>query len=361
MTGLIPPRDDVELMDGYHSPQLDVPVRLNTNESPYPPPDSFVAELKDALDSVSWNRYPDRSATELRSALAADRGCTIDSVFAANGSNEVLQSLCLAYGGTGRSVMTFEPTYALHGHIARVTGASVAVSERGDDFALDVDRAVGAIVAEQPSVVFLCSPDNPTGRTEGPDAVTAVADACAAAGALLVIDEAYGQFAPWSAAELVAEDRALVVTQTFSKTWALAGGRIGYCLAPAWVVAQLEKVVLPYHLDAVTQAAGVLALRHGAEMRERVGRLVDGRAWLADRLAGLPVTQWPSGANFILFRPDQASGEAVWQGLVDRGVLVRNCSSWPRLDGCLRVTVGTDDENATFIDSLSDTLLEVTT
>ena len=271
MTGLIPPRDDVDLMDGYHSPQLDVPVRLNTNESPYPPPSSFVAELKAALDDLPWNRYPDRAATELRAALAEDRGCPPGSVFAANGSNEVLQSLCLAYGGAGRSVMTFEPTYALHGHIARVTGASVVVSERGDDFALDVDRAVGAITAEEPSVVFLCSPDNPTGRTEGPDAVTAVADACAAAGALLVIDEAYGQFAPWSAGELVAEDRALVVTQTFSKTWALAGGRIGYCLAPTWVVEQLEKVVLPYHLDAVTQAAGVLALRHGAEMRERVG------------------------------------------------------------------------------------------
>lgn len=352
------PRADIEMMAGYHSPQVDVPVRLNTNECPTPPPRAWVDELVEAMGGVAWNRYPDRGANELRSGLAAAHGVEPTQVFAANGSNEVIQALCLAYGGAGRTVATFEPTYALHSHIARITGAEVAEYERADDFTLD--RAVlDHAVAAAPSIMFLCSPNNPTGRVEPVDLVRAAADGCADAGSLLIVDEAYGQFAPSTALDEVDEDHPVVVCRTFSKTWAMAGARLGYCVAPTWVVAQLEKVILPYHLDAVTQLGGRLALDHAEAMEARVEAIVSERGRLAAALADLPVQTWPSGANFILFRPDPrpaGPGGSVWTRLLDHGVLVRDCSSWPRLGGCLRVTVGTPTENDAFLDALTEVL-----
>ncbi|HEY5698693.1 MAG TPA: histidinol-phosphate transaminase [Acidimicrobiales bacterium] len=354
-TTRVQPRGDLALMTGYHSPQLDVPVRLNTNESPVGPPTAWVDELAAALADVAWNRYPDREAVALRSALADHHATTLDRVFCANGSNEVLQSVLLAYGGAGRTAATFEPTYAVHSHLARVTGTAVIAGERGDDFALERDE-VERVLAQGPGVVFLCSPDNPTGLVADPDLVASVADRCAAAGALLVVDEAYGQFASSTALDLVDDDRPLLVTRTFSKTWAMAAGRLGYGIGPAWVVDELLKVALPYHLDAVTQLAGCLALGHTDDMDERVRLIVRERERLVAGLGRLPLRQWPSGANFVLFRPEGASGDAVWQALVEEGVLVRNCASWPRLTDCLRVTVGTPDENDRFLTALEEIL-----
>jgi histidinol-phosphate aminotransferase len=352
----VQPRDDLALMAGYHSPQLDVPVRLNTNESPFGPPDAWVDELADALGDVAWNRYPDREAAALRLAVAEHHGTTPDRVFCANGSNEVLQSILLAYGGPGRTAATFEPTYAVHSHIAKVTGTAVVQGERSDDFTLDLDEVDRVLAEGRPDVVFLCSPDNPTAVVSPPELVLAVVERCTAAGALVVVDEAYGQFAPSTALELVDEDRPLVVTRTFSKTWAMAAGRLGYGIAPSWVVDELSKVVLPYHLDAVTQLAGRLALGHSDAMEARVEQIVAERERLVAGLDALAVHQWRSGANFILFRPEAATGDAVWQGLVDRGVLVRNCASWPRLGDCLRVTVGTPEENDRFLTALEEVL-----
>jgi histidinol-phosphate aminotransferase len=350
------PRGDLALMAGYHSPQLDVPVRLNTNESPVGPPEAWVDELAGALGEVAWNRYPDREATALRSALADHHGTTVDRVFCANGSNEVLQSVLLAYGGAGRAAATFEPTYAVHSHLARITGTAVVQGLRGEGFELDLDEVDRVLADGHPAVVFLCSPDNPTGVVTDPATVLAVADRCTTEGALLVVDEAYGQFACSTALDLVDDDRPLLVTRTFSKTWAMAAGRLGYGIGPAWVVAELAKVVLPYHLDAVTQLAGRLALGHADAMAARVEQIVAERERLVAGLERLPVHQWPTGANFILFRPDAASGDSVWQALVDRGVLVRNCASWPRLEDCLRVTVGTPDENDRFLTALEEIL-----
>lgn len=351
---LVRPRRDIELMAGYHSPQVDVPVRLNTNECPTPPPQTWVDALASELAAIAWNRYPDRSAHELRTALGRHHDVPAEQVFAANGSNEVLQTLCLAYGGGDRSVATFEPTYALHAHIARVCGGRVDEHERAPDFTLDlaaIDRAVDA----EPAIVFLCSPNNPTGRVEPESLVRHALDRCRERGVLLVVDEAYGQFAPWSALDLVGEDQPLVVCRTFSKTWAMAGARLGHCIAPSWVVDQLSKVVLPYHLDAVTQAAGRLALEHEDAMRARVEAIVAERERVLLALAGLPVETWPSGANFVLFRP-RSDGATTWRRLLDAGVLVRDCSSWPRLEGCLRMTVGTPSENDRFLDALSEVL-----
>lgn len=349
----VPVRDDLRALDGYHSPQVDVRVRLNTNESPVEPPaawrDAFAAELS----RVEWHRYPDRAATALRTAIGALHGVDADQVFAANGSNEVLQTLLLTYAGPGRTVATFEPTYQLHAHIARLTGATVVETDRAADFTLDLDAALAAIAASAPMVTFLCSPNNPTGLVEPEGNMTALLDAVPG---LLCVDEAYGQFAARSALDLIDEDRPLVVTRTFSKTWSMAGSRLGYLVGPRWLVAELDKVVLPYHLDAAKQIAGRLAVRYVDEMQARVHDIVVERERIAAALDELPVDHFPSGANFILLRPRQQAGRDVWQRLLDRGILIRDCSGWPRLTDCLRVTVGTRDENDAFIHALQEIL-----
>ena len=349
----IAPRDSVALMEGYHSPQLDVEVRLNTNESPVPPPPGFVDALAAEVATVEWHRYPDRAATELRTRIGELHGVGPEQGFVANGSNEVRQTLSLTYGGPGRTVAVFEPTYALHAHIARITGTGVAEGERAADFSLDLAEVRRVVAQAQPAITYLCSPNNPTGMVETRETVEEVLGLVPG---LLVVDEAYGQFAPWSALELVNDDTPLVVTQTFSKTWSMAAARLGYLVGPTWVVAELEKVVLPYHLDSMKQAAGIIALRYRREMEERVAQLTEERGRLEAALRELPCDVWPSGANFVLFRPRTVDGDDVWQQLVDRSVLVRNCASWPRLDGCLRVTIGTTDEDDRFLDALREIL-----
>jgi histidinol-phosphate aminotransferase len=346
-------RPDLALLEGYHSPQVDVAVRLNTNEAPVPPPPAFADALAAELSRIQWHRYPDRAATALRESIASAHGVEPAQVFAANGSNEVLQTVCLAYGGHGRRAALFSPTYLMHGQIAAVAGTEVVVGGRAADLTLDLAEVERVAAEHDPAVTFVCSPNNPTGTLEDPATIAAVADL---APGVVVVDEAYGQFADRSALELVGDDRPIVVTRTFSKTWSMAAARLGYLIGPTWLVAELEKVVLPYHLDAAKQVAGRVALRFGSEMEERVAALVAERRRLVDRLGRLPVQQWRSDANFVLFRPLDRPGRQVWQGLLDRSVLVRDCSSWPGLDGCLRVTVGTVAEDDAFLAALTEVL-----
>jgi histidinol-phosphate aminotransferase len=353
MTASIPVRPDLALMEGYHSPQVEVSVRLNTNEAPLPPPDGFADALADEVRTIPFHRYPDRKARALRAGLADLHGVDAAQVFCANGSNEVLQCLLLAVGGPGRRVALFEPTYQLHAHIARITGTEVVTGRRGADFGLDLAEVARVIEAFDPVVTFLCSPNNPTGRAEPGDVVEQVV---AQAPGLVVVDEAYGQFAPWSAVPLVSDEGRVVVVRTFSKTWSMAANRLGYLIGPPALVEALEDVALPYHLDAIKQAAGRIALRFRGEMEARVAGIVEERGRLAGALADLPVESWPSDANFILFRPVARGATAVWEALVERSVLVRDCSTWPGLDGCLRVTVGTPAENTTFLKALTEVL-----
>ena len=350
---MIEPRDDLSLMEGYHSPQVEVKVRLNTNEAPEPPPAAFTERLATELRSIEWHRYPDRAATALRAAIADLHGVDPAQVFAANGSNEVLQTLCLTYGGPGRTAAMFEPTYALHSHIARITGTGVVTGERSEDFTLDMAEVDRVLHDAQPEITFLCSPNNPTGLVETEETVRHV---LARAPGIVVVDEAYGQFAPWSALSVVDDDVPLVVTRTYSKTWSMAAARLGYLIGPAPLVAELDKVVLPYHLDAIKQVAGRIALDYRREMDARVAALVEERGRLSARLGDLPLDVWPSGANFELVRPQRFDGDALWHELLDRSVLVRNCASWPRLDGCLRITIGTRAEDDALLAALEEIL-----
>ncbi len=365
-----PVRADLKAMEGYHSPQLDVEVRLNTNESALEPPPGFTQALAAEFDDIAWNRYPDRAAGALREALAAAHSdstanpdITADQIFVANGSNEILQTLCLTFGGVGSTVVTFEPTYAMYAQIARATQCGLLEIERGADYQVEA-ASISDLVATQPAtqsdtrpaspqpnLLFLCSPNNPTGT---PESLDLIKHALETTSAVVVVDEAYGQFSSFSALELLGDPAAkerLVVVRTFSKTWAMAGLRLGYCIAPEWMLAEFDKVVLPYHVDSFKQLAGRLALEFGAEMDQRVASVVAERVRVSAELAEMGFDVSPSQANFVLFNtaPTGRGGDEIWQALVDQSVLVRNCSSWPRLANCLRATIGTSKENDRFL------------
>ncbi|HEY3648962.1 MAG TPA: histidinol-phosphate transaminase [Streptosporangiaceae bacterium] len=342
-----PVRADLNDLTPYGAPQIDVPVRLNTNENPYPPSPGLVRAIADAVAeaAATLNRYPDRDAVELRKDLAdyLGHGLTGAHLWAANGSNEVLQQVLQAFGGPRRRALGFDPGYSMHSLIARVTCTGWVSAARDEDFGLDPERAAAVIRRTQPDIVFLTSPNNPTGTAAPMELIEAV---CAAAPGLVVIDEAYAEFAregTMSALTLLPRYPGLVVTRTMSKAFAMAGARIGYLAAAPEVVEKLLLVRLPYHLSAVTQAVARAALALAAEPLATVAKLRTERdglvAWLRQR--GLSVAD--SDANFVLFGEFE-SRRAVWQGLLDRGVLVREVGP-PRW---LRVTVGTPDEMAAF-------------
>lgn len=345
------PRSTVVAMTNYHSPQVDVPVRLNTNESPFPPPREWVDSLAGIAAGIAWNRYPDRGAEALRAAIAGRHSLEPGNVLVGNGSNEVIQMILLAYGGEGRTVATYEPTYQMYGQIARVTGAEVVAGERRADYTLDALEIERVTARHSPAVTFLANPNNPTGIVEPEENVRALLGCTSG---LVVVDEAYAEFSDWSATALLGEDTPLVVTRTFSKTLSLAGLRVGYVLGPRSVIDALAVVALPYHLDAFKQAATLAALGYTAEMTERVGFIRAERDRLGTALSGLRCRVWPSGSNFVLFRPEQVPAAEMWQGLLERGILVRDCSGWPMLAGCLRVTVGTRPENDAFLAAVGE-------
>jgi histidinol-phosphate aminotransferase len=333
----------------YESPQLDAVARLNTNECPYPLPEGFRDELADAVRELSLNRYPDREAGSLRAALAAGNGHPAEGTWAANGSNEVIQQLLLAYGGPGRTVLVFEPTYVLHERLAWVTGSEVIRLSLTEPWTIGPD-AVARALEGGPDVVFVCSPNNPTGNAQPVEAVRGLAEG---GDALVVVDEAYVEFGGANAARLVADHPNLVVVRTFSKAFALAGARIGYCLAWPEVVEDLRRVRLPYHLSALTQAAGLIALRHRDEAFAILERVRRERDRIVAALSAMGVTAFPSDANFVLFRPP-APAAGVWRDLLDRGVLVRDMTEV--VPECLRVTAGTPEEVDRFLSAMEEVL-----
>ncbi|HUG84311.1 MAG TPA: histidinol-phosphate transaminase [Euzebya sp.] len=349
-----PVRDDLLGVTPYGAPQLDVPVRLNTNETPWAPPDAFHQALAERVTAgLDLHRYPDRDAVALRRAIGDREGLAADRVWVANGSNEILSQLFSAYGGAGRHVLLFDPGYSAHPLLATVTGTDVVSDDLDDDLRLTPELAADAVGRHQPALVCVASPNNPTGIPVPADAVRALHDGF---DGLVVLDEAYVELSddPGQGRALLDELDRLVVVRTFSKAWRLAGLRLGYLLGHDWVVQDLLKVRLPYHLDAVTQAAGEIAVAMADEVTAHVAVLVEQRNRLHAALLAMEVNVWPSAGNFLLFRV--AHPDRVFSALLERGVLVRDFSTKPRLEGCLRVSVGTPEENDRFLACLAEAL-----
>jgi len=349
----VPIREELRGQEPYGAPQLDVPVQLNTNENPFGPSAEVARDIADEVlkAAATLNRYPDREAAGLRAALAdyLGHGLSADNVWAANGSNEVMQQVLQAFGGPGRSAVSFAPTYSMYPEYARNTHTGWIEGVRRTDFGIDVSAALDLIAREQPDVVFLASPNNPTGTAIEPDELRAIVEA---APGVVVVDEAYAEFrraGTPTALELLPEFRRLLVTRTMSKAFAFAGGRLGYVAADPAIINALRVVRLPYHLSAVSQAAAVAALRHADELLAQVDALRATRdetaAWLAAE--GFDVAA--SDANFILFGTFE-DRHATWQGLLDRGVLIREVGPV----GWLRVSIGTPEEMDAFKTALKE-------
>ncbi|MBA3628911.1 MAG: histidinol-phosphate transaminase [Actinobacteria bacterium] len=348
-------RSDLAGLEPYSSPQRPARYRMNTNESPYEPSPAFRSELAGAISAVELNRYPDKDAHDLCEELSLHTAWPQEGISVANGSNEVLLHLCLAYAGTNRTVLTFEPTYSLHSLIPRMTGAEVVQLARDDIFEVDLDAAVTATRDLRPEIVMVCSPNNPTGVLEPLPSIEALLEE---APGIVIVDEAYSEFADPgdSARGLLEEHPNLVVTKTFSKAWQLAGARIGYALGHPALMEGLALVRLPYHLSALSQVTALVALRHADESMRLAAAVAEERDRIAIELQAMGVKTIPSHANFVLFEVDDPPG--VWTRLLERDVLIRIYTGTPGLEHAVRVTAGRPHETEVFLAAMREILDE---
>ncbi|MGV3246197.1 histidinol-phosphate transaminase [Rothia nasimurium] len=352
----LPLREDLRGRSPYGAPMIDVPVTLNVNENTHPMPQEVIdAITRDVAEAaVTLNRYPDREFDTLRAELAdyLGHGLTPENIWAANGSNEILQQLMQVFGGPGRSVMSFVPTYSMYPLLADGTNTAFIAGTRAADYSLTAASAVEQIEEHKPSIVILCSPNNPTGTGLGLDVIEAVYDAVAAYNGIVVVDEAYAEFAQdrtQNALTLLPGRPNLVVSRTMSKAFALAGARLGYFAADPAVADAVRLVRLPYHLSAVTQATAIAALRHRTQLLANVDDIRAQRDRIVEHLTGLGLEPAVSDSNFVFFG-GLKDEKAAWNYLLERGVLVRDNG----IPGYLRVTAGTEAETSAFLDHLTD-------
>lgn len=355
----LPLRKDLKGQSPYGAPQLPLEVKLNTNENPFSLSPALVKKLSEAIanSAKDFNRYPDRDAIELRSELAKYLSSTtgvnlsVDQIWAANGSNEIIQTLFLAFAGSGVSSLGFTPSYSMHENIARSTGTNWIIGERLSDFSIDLSSALKEISTQKPKLVFITTPNNPTGTSTAFLDIRKIIEATAQVGGLTIIDEAYAEFSEEpSTIELLREYLNLVVIRTMSKAFSFAGVRVGYLAAAKEVVDALQLVRLPYHLSTPTQLLAKVALEFQGELLAEVEQLKIERNKVVVELQNLGLTVVPSSANFLLFSIDNEKN--VWQELVKVGVLVRDVG----IAGHLRVTIGTPSENDRFLAALREIL-----
>jgi histidinol-phosphate aminotransferase len=349
----LPIRDDLRGQSPYGAPQKHVPVQLNVNENTHPIPEDVARDIVESIAAavIQVNRYPDREFTPLREALARYLGHGLDKaqIWAANGSNEVIQQVLQAFGGPGRTVLGFPPTYSMHSIITRGTGSTWLEGRRDPDFEISPATVVAEIERTDPDVVFLCAPNNPTGT---PVPLETIEAAYEAARGIVLVDEAYAEFMPKgrSTSLTLLEGRPrLLVSRTMSKAFAFAGARVGYLAADPGVIDALRLVRLPYHLSALTQAAAVAALRHADEMLAMVDEIKVQRDRMVETLTDLGYKAWPTWSNFVLFGGVD-DPEGVFEKLLDRGIIVRDLS----IPGHLRVSAGTEAETTAFLDAMRD-------
>lgn len=356
MTSLddLPIRDDLRGLSPYGAPQKHVRVQLNVNENTHPIPEDVATDIVTALAGavLGVNRYPDREFTQLRDSLAGylGHGLDRDNIWAANGSNEILQQTLQAFGGPGRSVLGFPPTYSMHSIIASGTGTRWVEAERDADYRISPETAVRAIEREKPDIVFLCSPNNPTGTPLGLETIAAAYDAT---DGILLVDEAYAEFADGDTALTLLDGRPrLIVSRTMSKAFAFAGARLGYLAADPAIADALRLVRLPYHLSAFTQAAAVAAIAHAPAMLAMVEDIKRQRDRMIVALPELGYTPLPSAANFVLFG-GVADPHAVFEELLEHDIIIREVG----IPNHLRVTAGSEAETTVFLDALANIAL----
>lgn len=356
----LPLREELRGKSPYGAPQLNVPVCLNTNENPYPPSQALIDDLVETVTKVAseLNRYPDRDAVELRESLAdyvteqTGVAVTVDNLWAANGSNETLQQLLQAFGGPGRSVLGFQPSYSMHPILAAGTQTEFIDCPRGADFRIDMAAALATIAERRPDIIFVTTPNNPTGDVTSIESLRLLLDV---APGVVIVDEAYGEFSPSpSATTLLAEYPAkLVVSRTMSKAFDFAGGRLGYFVADPAFVEAVMLVRLPYHLSVLSQAAATVALRHRGDTLATVEKLSQERIRVVAGLEALGYDVVPSESNFVFFGPfgDQ---QKAWQAFLDRDVLIRDVG----VAGHLRTTIGLPAENDAFLSAAAEVIKE---
>ena len=350
----LPLREGLRGKSPYGAPQLNVPVRLNTNENPHPPTRALIDDVTASVQVAvgDLHRYPDRDAVALRTDLAAymtaqtGTEVSVENLWAANGSNEILQQLLQAFGGPGRSAIGFVPSYSMHPIISDGTQTAWLVANRADDFSLDADVAMQAIKENNPDIVFVASPNNPSGQSVSLDELRRLLDALSTG--ILILDEAYGEFSSQrSAVKLIDEyPTKLVVTRTMSKAFAFAGGRLGYLIAAPALIEAMLLVRLPYHLSSLTQAAARAALRHADDTLGSVAKLIAERERVTEALTGMGFRVIPSDANFVLFG-EFSDAPATWQRYLDEGVLIRDVG----IQGYLRATTGLAEENDALLEA----------
>jgi histidinol-phosphate aminotransferase len=353
----LPLRETLRPMTPYGAPQLPAQATLNTNENPYSPSPALQKAITDAVAKVAsdLNRYPDRDATLVRSKLAtyinegSGTNFTADNIWAANGSNEIIQSIFLAFAQG--LVLGFIPSYSMHPLIAKTTGAQWLDGKRNPDFSLNIDDAVAEIIKNKPTLTFITTPNNPTGGAVTIDEIKRLADAAKSVGGLLVVDEAYAEFSQEiSAVTLIRNNPHVIVIRTMSKAFAFAGARVGYLVSDQAVKDAMMIVRLPYHLSALTQAAAQVAIDYRAELLAGVSALIAARENVVSALGAMGLSTIPSSANFVLFTGFKQDAPQLWSALLEKGVLIRDVG----LSGYLRVTIGNDAENQLFISALKE-------
>lgn len=353
----LPLRQDLRSLSPYGAPQVPAQAFLNTNENPFSPSEQLQNAITAAVSGISsqLNRYPDRDAERLRAKLAtyinglSSTGFTHKNVWVANGSNEVIQSIFLAFG-QGKA-LGFTPSYSMHALIGRVSKTEWIDGLRNSDFSLNIDDAIDQIQTNKPTLTFVTTPNNPTGGAVAITDIAKIAEAVKAVGGLLVIDEAYAEFSEQvSAVSLISDSPHVIVIRTMSKAFAFAGARVGYLVADPKVIDAMLIVRLPYHLSSITQAVAEVALDFKEELLAGVGTLIESRDLMIEALASLGLTVAESEANFILFTGFPQDAKQLWSDLLKRGVLIRDVG----LSGHLRVTIGNEAENTLFINALKE-------
>ena len=353
----LPLRETLRALSPYGAPQVPATAALNTNENPYSPSPALQKAITDAVAKVAadLNRYPDRDATVLREKLAqyineqSATNISLDNIWAANGSNEIIQSIFLAFGQG--PVLGFTPSYSMHPLIAKVTGSTWIDGKRNADFSLNTADAVAQILSNKPTLTFITTPNNPTGGAITIDCIQKLATAAKQVGGLLVVDEAYAEFSQEkSAVTLIANNPHVIVIRTMSKAFAFAGARLGYLVSDSAVKDAMMIVRLPYHLSALTQAAAQVALDHRAELLSGVATLISARGQVVQALHEMGLTTIESSANFVLFTGFKQDAPQLWAALLEKGVLIRDVG----LSGYLRVTIGNEAENQLFVSALKE-------